>query len=93
VIENRWTDYAPPVSRGRAAWNLLRYLRHLEFHKLAHALVPPMRAYLYIRAVRAEGATFPLEGMVPPMASTREFAPATHAKPGSGRDRVPGFPA
>jgi SAM-dependent methyltransferase len=74
VLEKRWTDYAPPVSGPRAAWNLLRYLRHLEFHKIAHALWPSMRSYLFLRIGRDEGAvTGPLPP--PPLAGSREFAP------------------
>ena len=72
VIEHFWTDYAAPVTKARTAWNLVRYLRHLEFHKIAHVLIPAMRSYLFLRIERDMGAKEePLPP--PPMADSREF--------------------
>jgi SAM-dependent methyltransferase len=74
VVESFWTDYGPPASKARTAWNLLRYLRHLEFHKIAHVLVPSMRSYLFLRIerdMRAPDGPLP----PPPMADSREFRP------------------
>lgn len=74
VKERYWTDYAAPASGGRTAWNLLRYLRHLEFHKIAHVLLPSMRSYLFLRIERDPAAP---EGPLPPppLAGSPEFAP------------------
>lgn len=74
VKERLWTDYGPHASVARTAWNMLRYLRHLEFHKLAHALFPAMRSYLFLRIERdpaGRDMTLP----PPPLAGSPEFAP------------------
>ena len=74
VLEHRWTDYGPPAGAGGNAWNILRYLRHLEFHKIAHVLFPAMRAYLFIRAVRHPAADLDNWTAAPPLAATTEYA-------------------
>jgi SAM-dependent methyltransferase len=72
VTEHSWTDYAAPVPKARAAWNLLRFLKHGEFHKIAHVLIPSMRSYLFLRIERdPDAGEIPI--VPPPMVATREF--------------------
>lgn len=96
VLESQWTDYRPPASVPREAWNCLRHLRHLEWHKLAHALVPSLRSYLFLRAARRPDADAELDTWTPapPMSDTREFArrPMTRpipSSPASATGRTP----
>ena len=74
VREREWTDYGPQASAARTAWNLLRYLRHLEFHKIAHVLFPAMRSYLFLRIER-DPAGREMTLPPPPLAGSPEFAP------------------
>lgn len=80
VLERKWTDYAPPVPAARRAWDMLRYLRRMEFHRIAHAAWPSMRSYLFLRVGRGEEVTDPLPP--PPLAASGEFL-----APGAGRRR------
>lgn len=82
VTEHFYTDYAAPVSPMRTGWNLLRYLRHLELHKIAHVLLPSMRSYLFLRIERDPDAK-EMPSTEPPMSRSLEFAPI-------GKSRIDG---
>ncbi len=77
VLESRWSDYFPPAGIFATLWTALRYLRHLEFHRIAPMFFPSMRRYIFIRAVRDAGYKCSPHELVPPLSLSREFQAPT----------------
>lgn len=75
VLESRWSDYQPPAGMLSTLWDGLRFLKHLELHKIGPLLFPAMRRYIFIRAARDPAYACAPEELLPPMSFTGEFRP------------------
>ena len=74
VIDKTWTDHDAPISLLRKCWNLIRFLKHFEFHKIAHKLIPSTRFYIVLNIEREPGVKLADLKSEPPLSKTTEYS-------------------
>ncbi len=73
VVEDCITDFEASTSFPLKIWNTARYLKHAEFHRIAHLLLPSMRDYIFLRCAKRPGFHLDKTETTPPLKRTGEF--------------------